>query len=283
MNWIAVKYFPVDQDLSALTQFLNARQIRHLITEDKGQQVLAVADPNIIPALQDFLENYASGRVELPTENITASRVETDSVTLTKNLQSMPVVCVLIVLSVIGALLVNTPLGNAWLHYFTFQDFTDRTYIPLQESLSRGEVWRLLTPIFLHFGIIHLLFNMLGVWIFGQRLEWFMRWWQFVLLIVFSGIVANLAQYFWTGMSNFGGMSGVIYAFVGFILVAQRLTPHPLLNVPGNVLGFMLFWLVLCMTGIVDLFMSGGIANANHVGGLLAGMIFACIKRLFGR
>jgi GlpG protein len=279
LNWIAVKYFPLEQDLSALTQFLNERQIQHLITEDQGQQVLAVADPNIIPALQDFL-----GRVELQvTKNTAPSSVEMDSLALVKNIQSMPVVFILIVLSVVGTVLAETSLGNMWLHYFTFQDFTNRAYIPLQQSLSQGEVWRLLTPIFLHFGIIHLVFNMLWVWILGQRLEWFLGPWQFLLLVVVSGVIANLAQYWWTGVPNFGGMSGVLYAFVGFILVAQRLTPHPLLKVPGNILGFMLLWLVLCMTGVVDLFISGGIANANHLGGLVAGMICACFKRLISR
>lgn len=267
-----------------MTQFLNERQIEHLITEDKGQQVLAVADPNIIPALQDFLEKYTQGRVELQVTKVTApSSIEMDSVALIKNLQSMPVVFILIALSIVGTVLTETLFGNQWLHYFTFQDFTHKAYIPLQESLSQGEAWRLVTPIFLHFGIIHLVFNMLWVWILGQRLEWFLGKWQFLLLVIVSGVIANFAQYLWTGLSNFGGMSGVLYAFVGFILVAQRLTPHPLLNVPGNILGFMLLWLVLCMTGVVDLFIAGGIANANHVGGLLAGMFCACIKRLISR
>jgi GlpG protein len=37
----------------------------------------------------------------------------------------------------------------------------------------------------------------------------------------------------------------------------------------------MLFWLVLCMTGAIDYFIGGGVANAAHVGGLLAGSVFA--------
>lgn len=281
LNWIPVKYFPPGQDLTALTQFLGERGVQHLITEDRGQQVLAVADPNIIPALEQFLENYQQGRVELPASSSksTSNTAAQDSQVFIRHVQATPLIFVLIALSAIGAFVTNTPSGNPWLHFFTFQDFTETGFIPWHDSIFQGEVWRLLTPIFIHFGIVHLAFNMLWLWVLGQKLELFLGKWQFLTLIIVSAVCANLAQYLWTGYSNFGGMSGVIYALVGFILVSQRLTPHPLLDIPSGILGFMLLWLVLCMTGVVDLFMAGGIANANHLGGLLTGMAFAAVRK----
>jgi len=59
--------------------------------------------------------------------------------------------------------------------------------------------------------------------------------------------------------------------------VSQKLSPNKLTAVPASVLGFMLFWLVLCMTGAIDYFVGGGVANAAHVGGLLAGAAFASL------
>jgi GlpG protein len=41
----------------------------------------------------------------------------------------------------------------------------------------------------------------------------------------------------------------------------------------------MLFWLVLCMTGAVDYFISGSVANAAHIGGLIAGGVYAFLTR----
>ena len=201
LNWIPVKYFPPGQDLTALTQFLGERGVQHLITEDRGQQVLAVVDPNIIPALEQFLENYQQGRVELPVSRLKSASTtgELDSQAFIRQLQATPLVFVLIALSAIGAFVANTPLGNLWLHFFTFQDFTETGFIPWRDSLSQGEVWRLLTPIFIHFGIVHLAFNMLWLWVLGQRLELFLAKWQFLALIVVSAVCANLAQYLWTG------------------------------------------------------------------------------------
>ena len=48
-------------------------------------------------------------------------------------------------------------------------------------------------------------------------------------------------------------------------------------------IGFMLFWLVLCMTGVVDYFIAGSVANAAHLGGLIAGALYALMTTQFFR
>jgi GlpG protein len=102
---------------------------------------------------------------------------------------------------------------------------------------------------------------------------------HFVLFFVLTGVASNMVQFLWSGSVIFGGMSGVVYALVGFIAVRQRIAPHPLVAVPPMLIGFMLVWLVLCMTGIVDYFISGSIANAAHIGGLIAGVLCALATR----
>lgn len=283
MNWITVKYFPLDQDVSALSGYLRERGLQHRITEENGQQCLAVVDAAVIPALQEFLDQYLQGQVELHP----ASRVNTPPVqngpTLLAQAAQVPIVIGLIILSGLGALLIESNLATSWIHYFTFQDFAGNTFIPLGDSLARGEIWRLLTPAFLHFGIFHVLFNSLWMWDLGRRLEFFLGRWHFLLFFVLTAGASNIAQYLWSGSSNFGGMSGVVYALVGFIAVRQRLAPHPLMTVPPALIGFMLFWLVLCMTGAVDYFIAGSVANAAHVGGLVAGAVYAFATRTLYR
>ncbi len=279
MNWIAVKYFPLEQDLSALSNHLRERGLHHRIAEENGQQCLAVLDAAVVPALQQFLDQYAQGQVDLHPASTVAPPTESGAPTLIQQAAQVPVVICLIILSALGALLIETAAGKAWLPYFTFQDFIGSTYLPLSDSLARGEIWRLVTPAFLHFGIFHLLFNSLWVWDLGRRLEFLLGRWHFLLFFVITAVAANVAQYVWSGSANFGGMSGVVYALVGFIAVRQRLAPHPLVAVPSVLIGFMLFWLVLCMTGAVDYFIAGSVANAAHLGGLVAGCVYAFVTK----
>lgn len=277
MNWIAVKHFSLDEDLTSLSQYLRARGLVHRITEENGLQCLSVMDAEVIPALQDFLQQLETGQAQLPASSIEPPAVAAahNSPSLLQLARYTPVAVCLILLSGLGALVVATDTGRLFWHYLSFQDFRDNTYLPLMDSLMRGEVWRLLTPIFLHFGIFHFLFNSLWVWDLGRRLELLQGRWHFVVFIVITGIASNITQYLWSGSANFGGMSGVVYALLGFIALRQRLRPHPLMNVPPALIGFMLFWLVLCMTGLVDYFISGSVANAAHLGGLVAGAIYA--------
>jgi GlpG protein len=279
LNWIAVKYFPLDQDLSALSGYLRERGLQHRIAEENGQQCLAVVDATVIPALQEFLHQYVQGQVELQPAATANTPPVQNGPTLMAQAVQVPVVIGLIILSGLGALLIESNLAKSWIHYFTFQDFAGNTYIPLSESLARGEIWRLVTPAFLHFSIFHVLFNSLWMWDLGRRLEFFLGRWHFLLFFVLTAVASNVVQYVWSGSANFGGMSGVVYALVGFIAVRQRLAPHPLVTVPSALIGFMLFWLVLCMTGVVDYFIAGSVANAAHVGGLIAGALYGLMTK----
>lgn len=283
MNWITVKYFPLDQDLSELSGYLRERGLQHRIVEENGQQCLAVVDAAVIPALQEFLDQYLQGQVELHPASVANTPSVQNGPTLLAQAAQVPVVIGLIILSGLGALLIESNLAKSWIHYFTFQDFAGNTYIPLSDSLAQGEIWRLVTPAFLHFGIFHVLFNSLWMWDLGRRLEFFLGRWHFLLFFVLTAVASNVVQYVWSGSANFGGMSGVVYALVGFIAVRQRLAPHPLVSAPPALIGFMLLWLVLCMTGAVDYFIAGSVANAAHVGGLVAGAVYAFTTKNYYR
>jgi GlpG protein len=193
LNWIAVKYFPLDQDLSVLSGYLRERGLQHRIAEENGQQCLSVMDAAVIPALQEFLDQYLQGRVELHPAATADMQPADNGPTLLTQAAHVPVVVCLIILSGLGALVTGTALS----HYFTFQDYSDAQFVPWAESFSNGEIWRLLTPAFLHSGIIHFLFNSLWMWELGRRLEFFMGRWHFLLFFVVTAIAANIAQYLW--------------------------------------------------------------------------------------
>ena len=63
---------------------------------------------------------------------------------------------------------------------------------------------------FLHFGELHLVFNMLWMWYFGKQLEGSLPAWLFLSSIILISVISNTVQYLVSGYNNFGGMSGVI-------------------------------------------------------------------------
>ncbi len=277
MNWIVVKKFPLNTDLSHVTGFLNERAIVHRVYEEAGEQTLAVADSRMVGPIAQFLNEIEQGTLVIQQDVATAEPESLVAQPISQQLFSAPVTSILILLSALGALIVSLNDSLDIMHWFTFQKVSLGYFQTLEKSLQSDEIWRLVTPAFLHFGFLHFVFNSLWMWDFGRRLELYLGKSTYVLFFVVTALISNGAQYFWEPNINFGGMSGVVYALVGFIIVSQKLSPNKLTAVPAGVLGFMLFWLVLCMTGAIDYFVDGGIANAAHVGGLLAGAAFAAL------
>lgn len=133
----------------------------------------------------------------------------------------------------------------------------------------QGEWWRLLTPAFLHFGAMHIIFNLLWWWELGSLVEKAQSSWRLLALTVVIILVSNGAQYLSAGAA-FGGLSGVVYGLLGYLWLYPFADPNANFRLRPAIVIFMLAWLALCYTGIFDA-VFGGIANAAHLGGLLAG------------
>src|SRR4029453_168749 len=93
-------------------------------------------------------------------------------------------------------------------------------------SIRKGELWRLVTPIFIHFGITHLAFNMLLLFDLGGQIENRRGTWYMLMLVLVLGVLSNIGQgleaSFSQGSVNFGGMSGVGYGILGYLLIKVR-------------------------------------------------------------
>ena len=174
-----------------------------------------------------------------------------------------PAVTLLLLASLLGAALASWAFPLARLFMFG--------------GLDDGQYWRLVSPIFLHFGLMHLAFNALWLALLGSRIERLSGSLHLLLFVALSGAVSNWIQYSWEGSALFGGMSGVVYALLGYIWIKSRFIPHPLLQLPPGVLGFMLVWLLVGMSGILETLLGSGIANGAHLGGLLIGMLLGMV------
>ena len=132
------------------------------------------------------------------------------------------------------------------------------------------EPWRLLGPAFFHFSWLHIVFNTMWWWQLGGSIEKVLGKGMLINLLLISAIFSNLGQFFVSG-ANFGGLSGVVYALVGFVWWYGYLAPEKGLSLSKPIVGFLLFWLLL---GFVDL-LPVNVANTAHLLGLISGCLLA--------
>jgi GlpG protein len=146
-------------------------------------------------------------------------------------------------------------------------------------DITNGQVWRLVTPIFLHFGILHLVFNVWALSSISTIIEVRRGTLRLAALVLTSAIVSNLGQFLYTeriepGVPHpFGGISGVVCALFGYVWMKGLYEPEQgMMLHPNSVTTFLMF-IVLCMTGWM-----GPIANAAHVVGLLVGVALGVLR-----
>ena len=145
---------------------------------------------------------------------------------------------------------------------------------PFLADLLAGEAWRLFTPAFVHLGALHLLFNMMWLWDLGGGIERLKGGGFLALFVAASGAASNLLQYAITHSPYFGGMSGVVYALLGYVWMQGRFNPAFGIALHRSTVAMMLAWYALCWTGLL-----GPIANWAHTGGLAMGVAWGFLDR----
>ena len=167
---------------------------------------------------------------------------------------------------------IKIDLGSYKNGYVSFNSF-ETTF------MQNNEWWRLITPMFIHFSLTHLVFNCLWIYVLGSKIEQIDGHITFINLVIFSSIISNLAQHFFGESALFGGLSGVIYGLLGYCMIIEIDTKQERYDLPSALYLFMLIWLILGFLGILNLFGFGNVANYAHLGGLISGIIFAMITR----
>lgn len=178
------------------------------------------------------------------------------------------------------------------LSFISARDFVIYSASPNPNSLmsiEQGQVWRLITPAFLHdrHSILHIAFNMYMFYMLGSILEPRLGSVHFFLLNMGLALAANLAQGVipmllfnteWAAYEKyyggimFVGYSGVIYGLFGYLWMRSKYDPTLgiMLN-PSSIL-ILMVWFVLCWVGVIP-----NVANLAHTGGLVAGVVTGLI------
>jgi GlpG protein len=147
---------------------------------------------------------------------------------------------------------------------------------PTLPEILDGELWRLFTPVFLHFGIFHIVFNMLWTWELGKLIEWRQGIWMLGILTLVVSISSNLAQYFVSG-PLFGGMSGVIYGYFGYVWIQSLTNPQFKIQLNPVIVKLLLGWFLICWTGLLEKIFGLNVANSAHTAGLVSGIVIALL------
>lgn len=168
-------------------------------------------------------------------------------------------------ISVVIYILSFSNLGDPLYRILFFGNFDSPPFY----EIIHGQVWRLITPIFLHMSFLHILFNMLWFKDLGYLIEHSFGKNFLLFFVLITGLISNICQYA-VGGPQFGGMSGVLYAMLGFIWVYKKLNSDYEYSLPRFDINMMIGWYFLCLTGVL-----GPIANTAHGAGLVAGIFTA--------
>lgn len=127
-------------------------------------------------------------------------------------------------------------------------------------GIEEGGYYRLLTAMFLHYGIIHLAVNMYALWVLGRSLESVLGPIRFAALYLIAGIGGNVAAFVAQPTTLTAGASTSIYGlFAAYFLVLRRLGRDATSVIP------------IIVINIILTFTIPGISIAGHLGGLAAG------------
>lgn len=284
MSAVAVLRLPLAVDLSGFVKLLQRMQVPHRVSEEAGEQVLW-APAEISEDVRSLYERFPAGdpdqQMDIPVAPTFKRPSFAEQLKYAKATGFILLLCL-----IVGGL---TYLGEnlqtlRWLTFLDFQVVGEYIHFtPLADSLAAGQWWRLVTPMLIHFGILHLAMNGMWYWELGRRIESRQGSINLIGLTLLFSLVSNYAQFAWSGATLFGGLSGVLYGLLGHCWIFQLLSPNPAYRLPRGVLAMMLIWLLVCMSGLISVIGFGEIANAAHVSGLLIGCFTGLLGGLYNR
>lgn len=139
----------------------------------------------------------------------------------------------------------------------------------VNELIVQGQVWRLVTPIFVHIGLVHLTFNTYAVYVFGSQIERFFGTTRFLSLYMLTGVAGVLSSFIFSPYPS-AGASGAIFGLIG--TEAAFFFRYRKAFGPG---GQQRLYNILIVIGynLAFSFVAPNIDVWGHMGGLLAGVV----------
>ncbi|MEO3740371.1 rhomboid family intramembrane serine protease GlpG [Kosakonia sp. WA-90] len=134
------------------------------------------------------------------------------------------------------------------------------------------EVWRYFAHAVMHFSLVHIIFNLFWWWYLGGAVEKRLGSGKLLVITVISALLSGFVQYHLTG-PWFGGLSGVVYALIGYVWLHGVRDPQPQVALPNGLFIFTVALMVAEWFGLTGF----AIASGAHTAGLLIGLAMALV------
>lgn len=275
-EWHEAARLPAEKDLSAFVSWLKTQRVEHQVSLEGPSQVIRVRDPDLVEKVGRVASEWHEGVSNL-------IEPEQSSTLVQLNIARAPVTLALLSLCFIGFALVSASSGlvGDLLFYHgmrAFQSGADAWF-----NIRQGQYWRLVTPIFLHYGFVHIAFNALWLGFLGFRIEAVFGGWRFLLLVLLLAVISNVAQALVSFPIAFGGVSGVVYGLFSFVWIVGTLSQEPRFQMPPALFPLISLLMLISWTGAFDAIAGGEVADTAHTVGYLAGLSFGLIVGLMKR
>ncbi len=196
MTAVAVLRLPLAVDLSGFVKLLQRMQVPHRVSEEAGEQVLWVP-ANISEDVRSLYERFPAGdpdqQLDIP---ITQTRQRPGFVEQLRHSKATALVLLLTLIVAMVTLLGENLETIRWLTFLDFRVVGEYIHFtPLVDSLAAGQWWRLVTPMLIHFGILHLAMNGMWYWELGRRIESRQGSINLIGLTLLFSLVSNYTQY----------------------------------------------------------------------------------------
>ncbi|WP_421133086.1 rhomboid family intramembrane serine protease GlpG [Alteromonas sp. A079] len=268
-----------------LANYLNSQHIVATVepNDASGEFVVVINDENTFASARDIAESFIQNPSDPKYQQAAWDNGKNVSLrpsgngfsfqAMASNALTVPFTSTVLILCVVVYVLSLLGLFSPIAQHLLMQ--------PLGVLAKNNEWWRLLGPAFIHFDVLHIVFNVLWWGMLGAKIERTFGMTMLCIVFVLSATTSNVAQALFSdpvqgNLYLFGGLSGVVYAVLGFVWWLGWLRPQWGLSLPNSIIGFMLVWLVLGYADILWVNM----ANAAHTAGLITGCVLAGILSL---
>jgi rhomboid protease GluP len=163
-------------------------------------------------------------------------------------------------------------------HPISGEDIYTKAYLAIgfssRPAVLQGDYWRLFTSMFLHFNVLHVLLNMVVLVYIGSLIESKLGKWNFLLVYLFTGLIASMVSVIWHDNEISAGASGAIFGLFG-VLLAFLSTDFYERSARKALL---ISTVIVVSYNIIPI--GKGVDHAAHIGGLISGYVFGWMTYL---
>ncbi len=211
----------------------------------------------------DNMTNYSNNNSNPPVNQTQPPRMVSIALPTYKPVATM-IILGITVLFYLGQMLSSATLNG-----------TDLLFVyggKINQLIEQGQVWRLITPVFLHGSITHILLNMYALFILGRVVESVYGHWRFVLLYFLAAFAGNATSFMLSPNASLGA-STAIFGLIGaeaiFVIRNRRFYGNRFNSTLGNI------GIIIALNLAIGFMPGTSIDYWGHIGGLIGGTVFA--------